>query len=50
MQERNDIMSVDAMMDERYGTVARTEVDSSRRSAWTFTRLSYKGYPPLGIQ
>jgi hypothetical protein len=25
--------------------VARTEVDSSRLTAWAFTRLSYKGYP-----
>ena len=25
--------------------VARTKVDSSRRKAWAFTRLSYKGYP-----
>jgi len=25
--------------------IARTEVDSSRRSAWAFTRLSNIGYP-----
>ena len=23
----------------------RTEVDSSRRKAWAFTRLRHKGYP-----
>ena len=33
MQERNDIMSVDAMMDERYGKVGTPEREAFRKAA-----------------
>ena len=36
MQERNDIMSVDAMMDERYGKVGTPEREAFRKEAYAY--------------
>ena len=36
MQERNDIMSVDAMMDERYGKVGSPERETFRKEAYAY--------------
>ena len=36
MQERNDIMSVDAMMDERYGKVGSSEREAFRKEAYAY--------------
>ena len=36
MQERNDIMSVDAMMDERFGKVGTPEREAFRKEAYSY--------------
>ena len=36
MQERNDIMSVDAMMDERFGKVGTLEREAFRKEAYAY--------------
>ena len=36
MQERNDIMSVDAMMDERYGKVDTPEREAFSKEAYSY--------------
>ena len=36
MQERDDVMSVDAMMDERYGKVGTSEREAFRKEAYAY--------------
>ena len=36
MQQRDDIMSVDAMMDERYGKVGTPEREAFRKEAYAY--------------
>ena len=36
MQERNDIMSVDAMMDKRFGKVGTPEREAFRKEAYAY--------------
>ena len=36
MQERNDLMSVDAMMDERFGKVGTPERETFRKEAYAY--------------